>query len=256
LKHLNLNATEPRDDLVIDVRLGGHDYWYVGGGRWLPQISGGDGPSDPPEDGDDPGDNDEGDDDKKFTQADLDKHAAREKKQGKRAAVRELLEKFNFESVEEVEAFLKEAREKAKPAKRPKEREAGDKDVDDKSADKVKERERRVAAKELDADIRIELISAGAPRDRDKLATLSRMIDRDELGDDPDQDDIADAVEDLKKDWPALFESNDDGDDRSDLSPDSSAAPEGGRRRRPGKKSGFDKANDRFERNHGKSQSQ
>lgn len=196
------------------------------------------------------------DDDKKFTQKDLDKYAAREKKQGRRSATRDLMQRLGFDTVEETEDFIKEARDKVKPSKRSKERN-DDKPDDDKSTDKAKERERKAAAKELDADIRMELISAGAPRDKTKLATLSRMIDREDLGDDPDEDDIADAVEELKETWPKLFESeDDDGDDDDDRSPDASAASEGGRRKRPGKKTGWDRANDRFERNHGKIQSQ
>lgn len=236
---------------AIDIRLNGSRFWYLtGSGKLYPFISGGAESTEPPDDSknvesDDP-DDDDADNIVKFTQADLDRVSAREKKQGKRGGIRELMERFGFATVEEAEAFITKMRD-VKPPKGKDDNTARDREVEERER-KAADREAAAARRELQADIRSELVSAGAPKDRDKLSQLSRMIDVDDLGDDPDEDDIADAVAELKETWPKLFESEDEDEDRR--TPDTSTAPTGGRRKRTVKESVEDQVKRRFESRH------
>lgn len=239
---------------AIDVRLGGHRFWYLGAGRWVPQVRGGDGDDPDPDDDLDPDADPDADPDDgpKFTQADLDKALTREKRQGRRAAIRELMEKFGFKDVDEAEAFIKQARDGVKPPKKK----ADDGDADDREREltdrerELQDRESQAERRELHTELRAELLLAGAPKDRDKLSQLVRMVDvEDLLADGYDETDIEDAVADLKTNWPALFES-DDNDDPEPSTPDTTPAPSGGRRRRPAPGDGISRGEKRFEERH------
>lgn len=243
-----MDSSEDLD--VIDVRLGGYRFWYLGAGRWAPQVRGGDGPDDDPDNDDDS--TGDADDEPKFTQADLDRFGTREKRQGRRAAVRDLMEKFGFKDVDEAEAFIRQAREGVRPKKKPRDSndDDGERELTDRER-KLRERESRAELRELHTELRAELLLAGAPKDRTKLSELVRMIDvEDLLADDYDEADIEDAVKDLRERWPALFESDDDTDDREASSPDTKPTSPGGRRRRPAPEDGLARGDRRFEDRH------
>lgn len=240
---------------AIDVRLGRHRFWYLTeDSRWLPQVRGGaTGDPDPDDEDDDDLDEDgkpkvKPEDESKFTQKDLDKYATREHSRGKRAATKELMEKFGFKTAEEAEQFIKDARAKV---------ETDDGDATERQR-KLDERERNLEeaeakanAKAQAADIRSALIAAGAPADKDKLADLTAMVKVDE---DADEDDIADAVDALKKRWANLFKSTDDPDDEDDdddLAPDTGHTSGGGRRKRPSTDNAEARAKARVAERHG-----
>lgn len=205
-------------------------------GRWYPDICGGDGPED--DEGDDETEGDEGSDDKPpaktFTQKDLDRHATKQQREGKRKAIRELMERFDFASVEEAEAFIEAAREKADKS--------GDDDIkrqkrlEDRER-KAEEREREATRKANTADIVSFLVSEGLSRAEARRA--ARLVEVDLDSDELDDDDIADAVDELKETMPRLFGTVDEEDEeekpRTRRTPDST--PRG---KKPPSKSGSD----------------
>lgn len=241
-------------EAAIDLRLGRHRYWYLKDlHRLVPQVRGAaDGAAAAAADHDD-----DDADTKKFTQGDLERHAAKEKRQGRRAATRELMEKFGFDSVEDAEEFIEKARKASSKPSGKDDPDGGSDDGSDAAAaaadreSKAKGREEAAARKETEADVRIALIAAGAPTDKTKLAEMARMIDI-ETG--ADEDTIDDAVEEYKQRWPQLFgsDADDDQDDDDDGAPDNAPASAGGKRRRPGKEDGFARADRRFESRHPK----
>jgi hypothetical protein len=193
-------------------------------GTWLPfSISGG--ADDDGDDGDDGDDDDDVDDDastgdgaggeRTFNQKSVKRIAAKNKREGKRAGQRELLEKLGLESADDLQALVEDARKR---------RESETSDLDKFKAEAEAEREaRKKAEKELlatkrERTIEREVRKAGVP---DKVVDkVTRLLDLDELDGDADIDDVRDAVKaaiaDLKKDVPALFGESDSGDDGDD----------------------------------------
>ena len=166
-------------------------------GTIFPVIRGGDG-DDPPA-GDPPGGGtggSGGNDQQTFTQAELNRIAAREKEEGKRAAARELAEQLGC-TVDEAKELIARARaqDDSQKTEAQKAREAADKEKAD------AEKERAEAAKEKHT-ARIErcLLKAGVPDT--KLDKVARMLDV-EVGAEIDK--IDEAAKELKKEFPELF---------------------------------------------------
>lgn len=149
---------------------------------------------------------------KKMKVSDLQRIAAREKREGKKAGQTALLKKLGFESLEDLEDALTADR----PA--PKDDDQDDKGngpkPDDEAARRAKrreldaeKRERTAAIKERRADLRGALRDAGVSRDDldDAFAMLDRTVD-----DEYEDDDVEEAVEALQERRPALFGVADD----------------------------------------------
>lgn len=159
----------------------------------------------------------EDDDDEKkpktFTQDQVNKIMAKEKREGKKAGVRSLLAKLEVSDEEELSELL-EAGKATKVVK-------GKKDDDEDDAERERERKReRDRDKEKDKTraikarnrlVKAELISAGMPRDdAEDFVDLVKFDDGDH---DPDDEAVTAAVDDLKERRPKLFEVPDDDDD-------------------------------------------
>ena len=173
------------------------------------------------EDDPDPDDEDQDDDDlveldpedrvkigdKVMTVADLQKIAAREKRQGKKAGASALVKRLGYETEEELEAAIAAAGNSA-PAKP-----AADADADAEIARKRTQRDQVDAEKQRKKERRLDL--RGALRDegvsRDDLdaaeALLDRMVERDY-----EEDDLPDYVDELRRTraGKALFDVDDD----------------------------------------------
>lgn len=133
-----------------------------------------------------------------FTQADLNRIAAKEKAEGKAAAERAFAEQLGM-SLDDAKAVLKaraDAEEKTK-SEAQKDREAAQKEKDAAAAD-------RLSAKQEVHDARIEraLAKAGAPDEDAKMARLKRLVAA-EVG--SSYEDILADVEAVKGDFPGLF---------------------------------------------------
>lgn len=202
---------------------------WLSGGQFYPigGISGG--ADDGGDSGDDGGDDDGGaggDGGRTFTQDDLTRVGTREKREGKRAGQRELLEALGFNDVDEATEFVQSMKDRQ------------DADKDELTREKeaaAKTRAEGEAAKTAAAQARHEanvlkgLLLAGADvKSADKLV---RMVDA-EVG--AEADDIATAVESLKEEFPALFESeskdDDEDDDTGGGTPDSNPGKAGGKK--------------------------
>jgi len=131
-----------------------------------------------------------------FTQADLNRIAAREKDEGKRAAMAEVASKLGC-TVEEAIELVKTARAKedAEKSEAQKAKEAADRAA----ADAEKAKAEAAREKHL-ARVERALIKAGV--DEKKLDKVARMLDA-EVG--AEMDAIEAATKDLKKDFPELF---------------------------------------------------
>jgi hypothetical protein len=150
--------------------------------------------------------------DKKLTVAQIQGIMAKEKRQGKKAGRQAVLDELGFASVEEAQAALKGAT-KPKPKKGEDDDEADTRASERETA--AEERERKAKAKERRADIRGALRDHGVSRDDldDAMALLDRAVDTDY-----DDDDLEDAVEELKQRRPGFF-GEDDGDDGEGTKP-------------------------------------
>lgn len=233
------------------VKLGTHRYWLLPDGNIRPVISGGaDGAEDRDDDDDDDDTDDEGDNDegqsnrkggKTFTQRQVNAVATREKREGKKAGRRELLEELGFESVDELrESIQKQKEGKAKDDDElSKERKKLEKEKSD--AEKL----RSEAAKDRhDARVERRLLSAGVPLK--KLEKVARLVDV-EIG--VEADEIDDAIDSIKEDFPELFGSNSDSEDTDEDDSTDRGKRKGGTEPRkkvqdsnPGRKAGGSKA--------------
>lgn len=198
------------------VKLGTYRYWLWPDGTLRPVISGGADGADEDDDIDDDDDDDEGDDEggsnrkggKTFTQRQVNAVATREKREGKKAGRREVLEELGFKSLEEArEAIQKQQDGKAKDDDElSKER----KKLEKEKADAAQARQE--AAKDRhDARVERRLLAAGVPLK--KLEKVARLVDV-EVG--VEADEIDEAIDSIKEDFPELFGSNSDSDDTDD----------------------------------------
>lgn len=175
-------------------------------------------------------------DEKKFSQKDVNRIMAKEKKEGRRTGRKTVLEELGFSSVEEAKKKLAAAT-KAKPKAKPDD----DDETEDDSSEQVPDR----TMSRLEARAERLLIRGGAPDSEKKLAGLIRMLDLDPS---MDEDDVTSAVEELKEEMPALFDSTDKGNGRKPPRP---SDPGTGRRKKTVRSA--DKATSLMERRHGTS---
>ncbi|KQP81582.1 hypothetical protein [Aeromicrobium sp. Leaf291] len=150
-------------------------------------------------DGGDGGDGGGGDGGRTFTQDEVSQKLTEEKRQGRRAGARDVLSRVGFETAEELEAFVTSQREAAEAAKTE----------DQRRADALEERERKLAAREVETEKKERVrVRRAALRDvdvkaddlDDALLLLSREVEED-----ADEDAVAEAVEKLKGRRPELF---------------------------------------------------
>jgi hypothetical protein len=179
-------------------------------GRWYPNIQGGEGPED--EGTDDGADDEEGPQKPKtFTQKDLDRHSSIQKREGKKQANKELMEKFDFESIDQLEEFIKSARERSEKSD----------DDSDKRLKRLEERERKADEKVKEAtrkanqaDVVAHLVSEGLSRSEARRA--ARLVELDLNLDDLEDDDIVAAIDELKAEMPRLFATVEEDDEEKD----------------------------------------
>lgn len=174
------------------------------------------------DDNDDPDDDNQDDDDvvdldpddkvkvgdKVMTVSDLQKIAAREKRQGKKAGQSALLRRFGFDTIEDLEEALQNLPDDDDTGK---DSDKKDKDGDEDARNRQKRdqgKEDKLRLKERKLDLRGALRDAGVPRDDLDAgeALLDRLVDRDY-----DDDDLDDAIEELQRSraGKALFASSD-----------------------------------------------
>ncbi len=186
--------TDIRDDEIRIVTRNGRDFIHdLARDRYLPVVSGGSEPSDPPPD------LDEGNLPKTFTQADLDRHAGRRAAEAKTAAERAIAEQLGV-TVEEAKTIIaaRKAEEDGKKTEADRALEAA------KTAQADADRARtEAAADRLAAKVERKLAAAGAS------ARAARMLD---LPFDADDTTIDAEIEALKEDMPALFTATSDGE--------------------------------------------
>lgn len=214
LTKLNLASLSPFDvaDQIVAYRHG-----------WSGGLQMKDPADDPDPDDDDPDDDEEEDDDladpestvkvgeRTFKVGDLQRIMAREKRQGKKSGAAALAKELGFDSVEGLKTAVAKVTD-----------DDDDDDPDDESDKKAAkraradadrraaERERKAAERERRADLRSALAVAGVPKDDldDAYALLDRQVDGDY-----DDDELDDAVEELRGRRPALFGTLDEDDD-------------------------------------------
>jgi hypothetical protein len=167
-----------------------------------------DGDNENDDEGDDDDDGDEEEDDEpkgksKLTQRQVNAIMAKEKRDGKRSGRREVLEELGFKTLEEAKKALQRKTEK----------DADTDDADNKAIaeakDKLREAEKERDALKFQSKLERQLLAADALPG--KVEKAVRLLD---LEQDASADEIAEAIEDLRDDIPALFKANsDDGDD-------------------------------------------
>lgn len=151
-----------------------------------------------------------------FTQKELSDIAAREKREGKRAAQRELAEVLGVADVDEAAAILKQHRERQDAEKSEAEKARAEAERYKREAETERQAARVARTNALTDRL---LLKAGAPSD--KLDRVSRMLT---LVDEPTEQDISDAIADLKQDFESLFTTSE-----PDGSPDSDPGSSGRR---------------------------
>jgi hypothetical protein len=198
-------------------------------GRWYPDICGA--ATDEEDHGDDDTDDDGTDDKPKtFTQRQVNRIMANEKRQGKELGIREVMEQLGTDSLDDAKALLEEVRNRDSKAN----------DDADKRLRKAEERERKAddlarkaIVKANTADVLAALI--GENMEKKKAVLAVRLVDLDLSTEDLSEDEILEAVDTLKDAMPELFgpsaEKEDEKEWRPVGSPDST--PRGGKRRTP-----------------------
>lgn len=138
-----------------------------------------------------------GSDDKVFTQADVERLAAREKDQGRRSATKEFATSLGFEKPEDLQAFIEAKRQADEAALTEQQRR--EREIQQREA-AAAQREREAAATVLASKKALALTRAGATGDDldDALALLR-------IADDASDDDIKTAAEALKTRRPEMF---------------------------------------------------
>lgn len=194
---------------LCKIRHRGRDCWLYSDGTILPVIAGGDGddpPKDPPKGDPDPSKGDKKDP-PTFSQEELNRIAAREKDEGKRAALAEVAKTLGC-TVEEAVEFVKKA--KADDEKHKSDAQKAQEAADKAKADADKEKDEAAKEKHM-ARVERALLKAGVPDS--KLERVARMLDA-EVGATPEK--IDDAAKDLKKEFPELFTGKEAGPPGSD----------------------------------------
>jgi hypothetical protein len=224
-------------------------WWTIpeDGGKALPRIAGGDDEEDPPK----PKPEDQGDKDGKFTQEQVNQIGSREKKEGRKAATKELLEKLGFESIEDAEEAVKGWRKKDDDAKDEETKRREKLEADNAEAEQQKKetaREKRIAK----AERRLVALGLKVPKKTDKDGNEIDEIDEDaadkllqraiknlevDWDKDIDTEDLTAAIADLKKDLPILFVGGDSGNGDDGKTKRQSAPPPARPPRKPGSRS-------------------
>jgi len=193
-------------ETIAKIKWKGRDCWLYSDGTILPVISGGADEGDGNGgDGQDNGTG-SGDSEPKFTQADLNRLLAREKSDGKRVAQAEFLQSLGVNSLDDAKAILDAAREA--DAKNLSEAEKAKKDAE---TARSKADQEAVEARQLKQAAMVEraLLRAGIGVDEkdgdEQLELVARMV---VVEPDATQDQVNDAVAELKKKMPQLFETN------------------------------------------------
>lgn len=173
----------------------GPKWLHLPSGRTLPYVAGGDGPTDDDNPDDNPDNNDDGDD-VDPEQARLNRVAAKSAARAARRREREIAEQLGC-SIEEAKQVLAAARE----------RDAANLTEAEQAAAAAKA-DREAAAREL-AEAKRERFAARVEAELTRAGVTSpnrvaRLLDLDP-DDDPDTDDIAAAIADLRSDLPGLF---------------------------------------------------
>jgi hypothetical protein len=184
-------------------RHNGRYYWVWETGEFVPYIGGGapdpdkdqDDPADDPDDPDD--DDDDADDDKTFSQADVNRIIQKKERKLRRSIQRELEEDLGV-SLEEAKSLIKKFQEGEKPDAMAE---------INRLRQQLEDREQELNARDIVFTVREKLQEAGIMPARLKRAV--RLVDLDE---DPDDEDIVAAIEELKEEMPELFESEVDED--------------------------------------------
>lgn len=196
---------------LCKIQWKGRPCWLYSDGTILPVISGGDGSTESGGSGDGTNDNGTGGEgegenkgEAKFTQADLNRLLAREKSDGKRVAQAELLTTLGVNNMDEAKAVLEAAREAE--AKNLSEAEKAKKDAE--TAKAASDTEKAEATKvRMAAMVERALLRAGIGIDDkdgdEQLELVARMI---VVEPEATQDQVNEAVADLKKKMPQLFE--------------------------------------------------
>lgn len=205
----------------------------------VPIVSGGadDGDGDDADGDDDEDGDDEGDDDKKsksFTEERVQRIAAREYRRGQKKGVTDLLKELEISDADELKRLI--ARGKGQKVEESEELKQ-EREALRKEREKI-DRERSEAAEDrFNARVERRLVAAGAKPS--KIEKIARLLDLD-LADDPDKDDIDEAIATLEEEMPELFVAKDtDDDDEDDDTPSRrqrSRVPDGDPGRPKGKK--------------------
>ncbi len=151
---------------------------------------------DPPEDSPKPGE------DGKFSQDDLKRIAAREKREGKQAGRREMLKDLGLESEDDLKKLLDDHR-----AAEEKSLSDADKAKKEAEKDKAAAASERASARQDRFDARCERALLKADCDPDIVGKIVKLVELEweSSQDVPDQEIFEDAVKELKSSMPQLF---------------------------------------------------
>lgn len=177
-----------------------------------------------------------------LTQTDLSRITTREKKEGIAKGRKDLMKKLGVDTEEELESLVSSHREATEREKSDtqKAREAADKERAEAEAEKKAAKQDRFEAK-----CERELLVSGCP-----VKSIVRVAKLLEISseDDPDQDDIKEAVEALKKEMPQLFAVKDNEEEENGGNKHSDTGT--GTRQSKGKKTSAEQAQDELARRH------
>lgn len=184
-------------------------------GTLVPIVSGGadGGDAGDDDDNDDDADDDESDapkgKDKAVPQDQVDRIVGREKARAERNATKALAKELGFNSVEEMKEALKHKDDAASQEERDLDKEREAVKNERASINRIKA---EAAQDRLLSRVERRLVLAGAKPE--KVEKMSSMIDV-SVDDNPDTEDIDDAIASFKEEWSELF-SGDSGDDDDD----------------------------------------
>lgn len=199
-------------ETIAKITWKGRPSWLYSDGTILPVIAGG-----ADEGGEGSGDGTGGEngtgtgtgaggDEPKFTQADLNRLLAREKSDGKRVAQAEFLQSLGVNNLDEAKAVLEAAREAE--AKNLSEAEKAKKEAETARSNADREAQEALTIKQA-AMVERALLRAGIGIDDkdgdEQLELVARMV---VVEPDATQDQVNEAVADLKKKMPQLFETD------------------------------------------------
>lgn len=157
--------------------------------------------ADDDEGGDEDDDSDDSAEEKKFTQADMTATATREKKQGRKAAIKELGFKSEKEAKEEMAEYRKWKESQLTPEQKQQ------KQLEDKETEKSEAEKRAQAAEE-----KLAVVVAGVRKDSiDDVLAIARVKVTEEKT-------LDDVLEEMKKEdrYKSFFDGGDEGDDSKD----------------------------------------